>query len=237
MSPRSRNMLLSSAIMLLAIVGLARMDAEGKIPPHLLLSNFPEHVGDWTGIRLPMDRKTQSALNADGYTSVLYTDRPGSPGVLFFSIYYERQTPEKNIHSPANCLPSSGWAILSHSLVSLPLNGPALPPVNVNANVIQKGLDRQLVLYWYQERGHLFSDEYRGRIYLIQDALFHHRTDGALVRVSMPIRSSVKKALSTETRLLMALAPLLPRYIPGSSSPMELAQGPQKTSLSPGVRQ
>jgi len=237
MSPRSRNMLLSSAFMLLGLAGLSRMGAQGAIPPHLPLSRFPDRVGDWSGVHLPMDEKTKALLNADAYTSILFTRNPGSQGILFFSIYYDRQTPEKNIHSPANCLPSSGWAILSRRVVSLPLNGPSLPPVRVNANVIQKGLDKQLVLYWYQERGHLFANEYRGRIYLIKDALLLHRTDGALVRVSMPIRTSVEKTFAQETRLLMTLAPLLPRYIPGSSGQMELARRAEKTGLSAGVRQ
>ena len=237
MSPRSRNMLLSSAFMLLGFVGLSRIGAQGAIPPHFPLSNFPDRVGEWTGVRLPMDEKTKALLNADSYSSILFTNTPGTPGILFFSIYYDRQTPEKNIHSPANCLPSSGWAILSHRVDALRLNGPSQPPVNVNVNVIQKGLDKQLVLYWYQERGHLFANEYRGRIYLIRDALFLHRSDGALVRVSMPIRHSVQDAFRTEARFLRTLAPLLPRYIPGSSGQMKLAKRTNKPGLSAGVRQ
>lgn len=237
MSHRSKNMLLSSAIMILGFMALTRLGVHGTIPPHLPLSRFPDRIGNWTGVRLPMDKKTQMLLNADSYTSVLYTDRPGMPGLLLFSIYYDRQTPEKNIHSPANCLPSSGWAILSHRVASLHLNGPSQPPVNVNVNVIQKGLDKQLVLYWYEERGHLFANEYRGRLYLIKDALLLHRSDGALVRVSMPVRHSVQDAFRTETRFLKTLAPLLPRYIPGRSSTLELAKGIEAPGLSAGDRQ
>lgn len=237
MSHRLKNMLLSSAIMILGFVALSRLEDQGTIPPHLPLSRFPDRIGTWTGVRLAMDKKTQTLLNADGYTSVLYTDRPGMPGLLFFSIYYDRQTPEKNIHSPANCLPSSGWAILSHRVVPLHLNGPSQPPVNVNVNVIQKNLEKQLVLYWYQERGHLFASEYRGRIYLIKDALLLHRSDGALVRVSMPISHSVKDTFQTESRFLLALGSLLPRYIPGTSSTLDLAKGLETPGPSAGDRQ
>lgn len=95
MSPRLRNMLLSSALMLAAVVLVGRLDSEGAIPSHLPLASFPDRIGNWTGVRLPMDKKTRSLLNADGYASVLYTDRPGDPGLLFFSVYYDRQTAEK----------------------------------------------------------------------------------------------------------------------------------------------
>ncbi len=223
MSPRLRNMLLSSAVMLAGLAGLTRLGAEGAIPSHLALSAFPDRIGDWTGVRIPLDQKTRSLLNADGYASILYTERPGEPGLLFFSIYYARQTAEKNIHSPANCLPSSGWAILSHKVISLPINGNNLPPVDINYNVIQKGLDKQLVLYWYQERGHVFADEYRGRLFLIEDALLLHRTDGALVRISMPVRTSVGQTFRKEVRFLRNLSPLLGQYIPGQSRPIEMA--------------
>ncbi|WP_238976230.1 exosortase C-terminal domain/associated protein EpsI [Leptospirillum ferriphilum] len=234
MSPRLRNMLLSSALMLAAVVLVGRLDSEGAIPSHLPLASFPDRIGNWTGVRLPMDKKTRSLLNADGYASVLYTDRPGDPGLLFFSVYYDRQTAEKNIHSPANCLPSSGWAILSHKIVSLPVNGRGLPPVDVNYNVIQKGLEKQLVLYWYQERGHLFANEYRGRIYLIEDALLLHRTDGALVRVSMPVRGSIRQTFRKEVHFLENLSPLLDRYIPGSSRPVEMAARSGQSDLAGG---
>ena len=234
MSPRFRNMLLSSALMLGGFVLVGSLDSEGAIPSHLPLASFPDRIGDWTGVRLPMDRKTQALLNADGYASVLYTENPGDPGLLFFSVYYDRQTAEKNIHSPANCLPSSGWAILSHKIVSLPVNGKGLPPVDVNFNVIQKGLEKQLVLYWYQERGHIFANEYRGRLYLIEDALLLHRTDGALVRVSMPVKHSVSQTFRKEVRFLENLSPLLGRYLPGSSGPLEVAARSGQDALAGG---
>ncbi|KGA94333.1 putative membrane protein [Leptospirillum ferriphilum] len=227
-------MLLSSALMLAGLVLVGRLDSEGAIPSHLPLASFPDRVGEWTGVRLPLDQKTRALLNADGYASVLYTDRPGDPGLLFFSVYYAQQTAEKNIHSPANCLPSSGWAILSHKVVSLPLNGRGLPPVDVNYNVIQKGLEKQLVLYWYQERGHIFANEYRGRVYLIEDALLLHRTDGALVRVSMPVTHSVEETFKKEARFLENLSPLLGRYIPGSSRPVEVAARSGQVNLAGG---
>ncbi|MHB8422746.1 MAG: exosortase C-terminal domain/associated protein EpsI [Leptospirales bacterium] len=235
MSARSRNLLLSSALMVVALIGMSHYHSQGKIPRHLSLDHFPLHIGDWTGSRIQLDQKTKTILNADSYASIIFTGQPGQPGIFFFSVYYDHQTPEKNIHSPENCLPGSGWAILSSKTISLPLRGNGLPPVEVKYNVIQKELDKQLVLYWYQERGNFFANEYMGRFYLIRDALRLHRTDGALVRVSMPITGSLKETLLLETRFLQSTMTILSTYIPGKSTPDLFANGPPKTLASEGA--
>ena len=215
MSRRSLFMLLSVLVMGAGFAWLQKDGAPGRIPAHLPLSDFPVAVGNWTGVPLPVDRKTADLLNADGTASILY-GKPGStdPAILFFGVYYDRQTPEKNIHSPENCLPSSGWAVLSRKTVPLDLV-PGRPPVPASVDLIQKGLERQLVLYWYQERGRTFSNEYLGRYYMIRDALLMRRTDGALVRVSMTVTTTPEAALEQEVRFLRALVPVLSRYIPG----------------------
>lgn len=217
MSHKTFNMLLSSAIMLVAFVFLFKSRGEGIIPTHVPLARFPLQIGEWSGVQVPLSHKEKVILNADGYASVLYTRKAGEPPLQFFSAYYDHQTPEKNIHSPQNCIPSSGWVILDSNTLKLPLYGKDRPSVRVNYDVIQKGLERQVVLYWYQERGRIFPNEYWGRYYLIRDALLLHRTDGALVRVSMPFSGRAKLALRTETRFIQDVMPLLSSYIPGRS--------------------
>ena len=59
--------------------------------------------------------------------------------------------------------------------------------IEVNRYVIRKGLDRQLVLYWYQAHGRVVASEYWSKFFLIRDAVRLNRTDGALVRVIAPI--------------------------------------------------
>ena len=225
MSPRTLTMLLSILVMGAGFAWLQKDGAPGRIPSHLPLSDFPVAVGNWTGVRLPIDRKTAEILNADGTASILFRKADagiGGPEILFFGVYYDRQTPEKNIHSPENCLPSSGWAVIKRRTVSLSLVSGG-PPVSASYDVIQKGLERQLVLYWYQERGRTFSNDYLGRYYMIRDALLMRRTDGAMVRVSMPIATTPEGALTQEVAFLRTLSPLLSRYIPGKEGESPVA--------------
>ena len=53
----------------------------------------------------------------------------------------------------------------------------------VNRLVIAKGQSRQLVYYWFAQRGRIISNEYLAKFYLFWDALVLKRSDGALVRV------------------------------------------------------
>jgi EpsI family protein len=88
----------------------------------------------------------------------------------------------------------------------------------VNNVVIEKGLDRQVVMYWYQSHGRVVASEYWGKIYLVTDAVRYARTDGALVRVVVPIRGSDADANAaaekTATEFTKTLFTQLDRYLP-----------------------
>jgi EpsI family protein len=82
--------------------------------------------------------------------------------------------------------------------------------------VIQLGSSRQLVYYWFQERGRHMTNEYVVRWYLFWDALTRHRTDGALVRfvTAIPPGSNELDADATLTSLASRIVPQLGQYIP-----------------------
>ena len=58
--------------------------------------------------------------------------------------------------------------------------------MEINKFIIQKGLDKQLVLYWYQDRGRIITSEYWAKAYMVWDAIRRNRTDGAFVRITVP---------------------------------------------------
>ena len=66
--------------------------------------------------------------------------------------------------------------------------------IEINRYVIERGLDRQLVLYWYQSHGRVVASEYWGKIYTVVDAVRLNRTDAALVRVITPIPEATPQA-------------------------------------------
>ena len=99
--------------------------------------------------------------------------------------YFRSQRTGATIHSPKNCLPGAGWNPVQSTIYQLPLaDGHTVP---INLYLLRKGLDEQLVLYWYQSHGRVVASEYWGKFYLVYDALRLNRTDAALVRISVPV--------------------------------------------------
>ena len=104
------------------------------------------------------------------------------------------------------------------SLLVIPSPGAAPRNIEVNRVVIQKGLDRNLVLYWYQSHGRVVASEYWGKVYTVVDAIRHNRTDAAMIRVIAPINGSEagaeEQAEDHATAFVRAIYPALGRHLP-----------------------
>ena len=94
--------------------------------------------------------------------------------------------------------------------------GPGGTPLPVNRVLISKGDARQLVYYWFEQRGRHLTSEYNVKWYLLWDAIKRNRTDGSLVRVTTPIPAGTTVA-AAEKRMqefLRIAYPKLEPYIP-----------------------
>jgi EpsI family protein len=91
-------------------------------------------------------------------------------------------------------------------------------PIEINRITIQKGLDRQVVLYWYQAHGRVIGSEYLGKIYTVLDAVRMNRTDAALVRIISPVPSldvqGHDAAEKAAINFVQSVFPLLSQYLP-----------------------
>ena len=184
------------------------------VPPSQPLASFPHDVAAWRSQDLPIPQDVREVLGPGDFLSRLYVRAPQEPYIDFFVAYFASQRTGNTIHSPKNCLPGSGWTPLESERLSLPV--PGQPPLLVNRYIIAKGLDRQLVLYWYQAHGRAVASEYWAKIYLVTDAMRTNRTDGALVRVVTPLGQgeSVDHAQARAVEFAQLIVPGLNRYIP-----------------------
>ena len=88
--------------------------------------------------------------------------------------------------------------------------------LKVNRAIVQNGLNKQLVYYWFKQRGRDIANEYLMKWYLLTDSLSKKRTDGSLVRLTTPIMPNEKEA-DAERRLnsfLSTVNPMLDDYVP-----------------------
>lgn len=177
---------LVASVVVLAVAALGSMaigERQEDIPPRADFLDFPLHIGDWQGRRDTMDIEFIDALKFTDYVMVDY-QRAGGDAVNFYVAYYESQRKGESAHSPRSCMPGGGWEISTLSQRAVPgaaVNG---QPLVVNRTQVAKGDFKQLVYYWFQQRGRVITNEYLVKWYLFWDALVRNRTDGALVRLT-----------------------------------------------------
>jgi EpsI family protein len=194
MNSRARSWLMIG-VLALAAGGLHRLSHGEAIPLSKALSTFPLQLQNWQGVDLPLEPRIVQALGVNDYLDRAYQSPNNSPVFLYVG-YYKSQRTGVSIHSPKNCLPGAGWEPVTAGHVALPL--PNGKRAIVNEYVVENGLRRQLVLYWYQSHGRVIASEYRGKAYMVLDSLRLHRTDAALVRVSSPIAKQDEQASYSE---------------------------------------
>jgi EpsI family protein len=207
------------ASLVAAAVAVTHADRYEEPHSRVAFTQFPVQVADWKGsANPPFTPRVLEVLGVDDYLSRTYR-APGRQLVDLYIGYWASQRQGDSIHSPLNCLPGAGWEPVSDSRIEVPgAHSPAGGPVLVNRYVVQKGLDRNLVLYWYQSHGRIVASEYWGKIYTVTDAVRLNRTDAAIVRIVAPIseQGAAAEAAAEKTALAFARAvlPQLDGYLP-----------------------
>jgi len=157
------------------------------IPARKDSADFPNQLGDWAGRRDSLDEVYLKALELTDYAIIDFR-RPEGEWVNFYVAYYASQRSGKAAHSPRACIPGGGWEIRGLSERRLDGLSAAGEPLEVNRVQIQKGDSRQLVYYWFQQRGRVITSEYLVKWYLFWDSLTRNRSDGALVRLTTNLK-------------------------------------------------
>jgi EpsI family protein len=177
------------------------------------LIDFPKQVGSWSqagGDQL-FDKETLSVLKASDYLMRDYRMDNGRVANLYIG-YYASQRNGATYHSPLNCLPGSGWTMNSPASVTISPTG--RPAFTANRFVIQNGDRKELLVYWYQGRGRSVASEYWGKVYTVIDSVRMRRSDGAMVRVMIPMGPSETDSINAATDLAASAAAVLPEFIP-----------------------
>jgi EpsI family protein len=190
------------------------------VPARTDLQSFPMTVGDWSGRAEPdFSDEIVKILGVDDYIARSYWRRSEPPVGLYVG-FHDSQRQGDTIHSPLNCLPGAGWQPVSKGRVVVRVGTAAAGQrvIEINRYAIQRGLDRQLVLYWYQSHGRVVASEYWGKIYTVLDAVRLNRTDAAMVRVITSIPEATPQAEQAAearaTAFVEAIYPLLGPHVP-----------------------
>jgi EpsI family protein len=183
-------------------------------PPYDDLQNFPQIVAGRVSVDVPLSPEVLESLGPGHFLMREYrggaTDAPTNLYIAFFP----SQRTGDTIHSPRNCLPGAGWVPTESGRIWIPTG--TGKSIEANRYIVTQGLDRMLVLYWYQSHGRVTPSEYWAKYYLVTDSLWLKRTDGALVRVITAIgrNEDASKAEARAVKFSEAILPNLNKYIP-----------------------
>jgi EpsI family protein len=177
------------------------------------LKDFPQSIGAWqkTGNDQILDDETLKVLRASDYLLRDFRLADGRVANLYVG-YYASQRTGATYHSPLNCLPGSGWTLSEPGKVTIAL--PDGSSFVANKYVIQNGDYKSMMIYWYQGRGRNVASEYWGKVYTVFDSVRLRRSDGAMVRVTVPIGASEAAAEQTAVEFASSASKVLPEYVP-----------------------
>ena len=211
-----------SCLLLLIAVGLAgfAVSVRQEInPERKSFATFPSTLGEWKGQPSTMEA---AIVNKLGFSDYVLSDfaKPNARPVNFYVAYYASQRSGLSPHSPSVCIPGNGWQITEFERIHLRSKDMSLP---INRAIIMRGSSKQLIYYWYEERGIAVANEYWSKLLLLKDAILKNRTDGALIRLITPIYPGEAEH-DADKRLqefAAAAVPTLAKFLP--KAPSELA--------------
>lgn len=216
------NSSIYAAILSLLLVTIFSPTIQGRedfIPKRQAFLNFPLVLGDWEGRHEYLTKNYLDALKLTDYTIIDYVKPKTGDTVNFYSAFYQSQRKGASIHSPKSCIPGDGWQITQFSQIGLADLAVIGQPFYVNRAIIEKGESRQLVYYWFDQRGRNVTNEFMLKWYLFYDAVTMNRTDGALVRLVTNLGKFEDPEVADRRlqKFMEDLIPQLPKYLPGKA--------------------
>ncbi|MEP7313467.1 MAG: VPLPA-CTERM-specific exosortase XrtD, partial [Pseudomonadota bacterium] len=214
--PIPMTLVIAGLLLCIAAAASQFMPARAEvIPQRASFADFPTEIAGRQSRPQPLAKASADSLMLDDYLLVNF----GSTQQDFVNLYvawYDTQRAGRSAHSPRTCLPGGGWQIDTLERYAVPGLQFAGKPLVVNRAVIRRGTDTQLVYYFFKQRQRLLTNEYVVKWYLMWDALTQNRTDGALIRVTVPVGPSESLA-AADLRLQQFIAnatPSLKLYLP-----------------------
>jgi exosortase D (VPLPA-CTERM-specific) len=227
----SRPLLVSTGILLVAAAGAFLIPRPVPLAAErAALATFPLRVGNWEGRDQDLEKIYLDTLQVTDYLMANFSN-PAEPAAIGLWIaYYDAQIQGISVHSPQACLPGGGWRIdriAEHEIANVLPDGAAL---RVNRVEISLGEQRQVVYYWFDQRGRTLTSEFAVKWYIFRDGLMLNRTDGALVRLVTPVEdpANIGAADARLEAFVRSIHPKLAYYLPGASAPTRPALRPKK---------
>ena len=184
------------------------------IPDRQRFVSFPDEMNEWTSRRSYLEPSIEKFLGVEDYILADYR-HPRESIINLYVAYYSSQRKGVSPHSPRVCIPGGGWLITEFDRIYVE-SGKAGQLLPLNRALIERESDKQLVYYWFDQRGRKMSNEYLMKWHLLRDSIVINRTDGALVRLTTPVfkGETIQIAEDRLKSFVKIVVSNLPDYIP-----------------------
>jgi len=200
--------LLVITLILVNLLRYSRVESK-KLPGFALI---PMQSGNWSGQEYFFTDQTYELIKADASTLRRYANREGKELFLFIS-YFKSQKYGSQIHSPKNCLPGSGWKILTREKTRI--QGSPGTSLLINRLLISDGKSTEVMYYWFQTRSGLVTSELGLKLDLVINSLKRAPTDATFIRINLPLNDiSEKEALVLVEDFLRNFQPGIEKALP-----------------------
>jgi EpsI family protein len=176
------------------------------VPPRVPMHELPFRIGQWAGRVETVDAEVVARARPDQVLARRYGDDQGRSIGLYVG-YYERQAARGQVL--AMC--TGACQLLRRGLRHIEIAGQR---VTVNEAAVRRDGIPVLVLYWYQQGATVTHDAYRGKLDQLRRSLRERRSDGAVVRISVPVITTEDEASRTGIEFAQTLYPVLRRHFP-----------------------
>lgn len=187
---RGRPSLLAGVVLCcslgLMVFGQEYLMKNQVIPTRKDFQSFPRVIGEWEGNREYLSKPVLESLGADDYLNAVFRNPRTGDIVYLLVSWYDKQTTSHAAHAPTSCLVGGGWGVESKQVLSVEEGEPRSFPVT--QMMLDKNGRLLISNFWFLQRGKVVVSEWLNKWYLLVDALLMQRTDGALVRIEMPVR-------------------------------------------------
>ena len=209
-SGKTLSYYLIAALVLVILLGplpfkIARVPA---VPLLQSFDQFPLKIGPWQGKRNYIDEETIKVLGTADYFDATFIGPEKIPVSLWVAYYGNMKKRGGLLHSPLVCMTGGGWVPDQSREVEILSGKP------VNLLVMKQGDQKIAVYYWYLQRGRWLPNEYYNKFYLGMDSLLQQRADGALIRLTTPVKHDVESARNRLSACAQMVVPILQQFIP-----------------------
>jgi len=189
---------------------------EAQRPPAPDLAGIPTVIGEYESTEAYQPAEALLLLGADATVFRTYRNAGGHTIWLFLG-YFGTQQENSQIHSPKHCYPGAGWDIVEEGTLRI---GPPGAEASVKRLVISDGREQREVVYWFDTRGGVITNEFALKWYQMKSALLQQPQAAAFVRFSTEVSPAAPEHARTELiRFIEAIGPRITETLRGRTVP------------------